>query len=125
MTANDQTGPVRSAVTQRARKYRISGAIIFVFGLAAAGVVYWLGTRGPDYSDDPAMAGFNRAEKRQMGLLYGKQGQFYEDLSDALKQPGTQAILIVAAAGVMGAGCFYFARVLAAEADSATGSPPG
>ena len=55
-----------------------------------------------------------------MGMLYGQQGQLIEDLINWLKQPGTQAILIVVAAAVIAAGCFYFARILTAEAKQAT-----
>ena len=61
-----------------------------------------------------------------MGILYGKQGQLIEDLDNALKQPGTQAGLIIAAAAVIAVGCFYFARTLETETRPAdeTGSPP-
>ena len=62
------------------------------------------------------MAGFNRSEERQMGMLYGKQGRLIEDTKNSLKQPGTQAMLTIAAAAVVAAGCFYFARLLADEA---------
>ena len=85
-------------------------------GLAGAGAVYWLGSRPPDYSADPSMVGFRRSEERQMGMLYGKQGQLIEDFNESLKQPGTQALLIVVAAAVAAAGCFYFARILEEEA---------
>ena len=40
------------------------------------------------------MQGFNRAQTRQMGQLYGKQGLLIEQWSDDLKQPGTQAAII-------------------------------
>jgi hypothetical protein len=62
------------------------------------------------------MLGFHRAEERQMAILYGKQGQLMDDLENSLKQPGTQALLIVVAAAVAAAGCFYFARILEEEA---------
>jgi len=126
MTTNDQnSGPVSNA-QRRARRFRITGIIILLLGIAGAGVVYWLGSRAPDFSDDPAMAGFNRAEERQMGILYGKPGQFIEDLTQALKQPRTPAFFIAAASAVIAAGCFYFARVLEDEAKpaDATGTPP-
>jgi hypothetical protein len=118
---NNQPPP---AVRRRARRCRISGWVILAAGLIGAGMVYWLGTRGPDYSDNPEMAGFNRSEERQMGMLYGKQGQLLEDFDNWLKQPGTQAILIVAAAAMVAAGCFYFARILEAEAIAAAVEPP-
>ena len=91
--------------------------IIFLLGALGAGVVYWLGLRQPDYSNDPAMLGFNRATERQMGILYGKQGQLLQDLNESLKQPGTQAILIVVTAAVLAAGCLHVARRLDDEVE--------
>ena len=107
------------AARRRGRRYRIAAGIILVLGVLSAGLVYWLGSRAPDYSDDPSMLGFNRAADRQMGYLYGKQGQLIEDLTDSLKRPGTQAILIALAAAVVAVGCFYFARMLEHEATEA------
>ena len=112
------------AAARRARRYRVSGVAIALLGLVSAGVVYWLGSRAPDFSADPGMAGFDRREEQQMGVLYGKQGQLIEDLDHALKQPGTQAILIVIVAAIVAAGCFYFARILEEEAKpTAPGEP--
>jgi len=105
-----------TALRRRARRLRIGAGICLLVGLAGAGAVYWLGARAPDYSGDPAMVGFRRAEERQMGQLYGKQGQLIEDFNDSLKQPGTQALLILGAAVVVAAGCFRMARLLEAEA---------
>jgi hypothetical protein len=87
------------------------GAIALVLGLSSAGLVYWLGTRSPNLNDDLSMAGFNRAEQRQMGQLYGKMGLLIEEWFDDLKQPGTQATLIVLVTAFIAAGCFYFARL--------------
>ncbi len=81
-------------------------------GIVAAGIVYWLGTRSPDVSEDLSMAGYDRPAERQMEILYGKQGELIEDWSNDLKQPGTQAILIVVATALIAGGCFYFARLL-------------
>jgi hypothetical protein len=89
----------------------MAGVIVLVLGLAGAGVVYWLGTRSPDVSNDLSMQGYNRAATRQMGLLYGKQGLLIEEWTEDLKQPGTQAIIIVIFSAVIAAGCFYFARL--------------
>ena len=108
-----------AAARRRGRRYRIGAVIIVLLGVISAGLVYWLGSRGRDYSDDPSMIGFNRAADRQMAELYGKQGQLVEDLTDLLKQPGTQAVLIVTAAAVIAVGCLYFARKLEHEATEA------
>ena len=115
MSANDKTPDPISAVRRRVRRYRITGIIILLLGFGVAGVVYWLGTRAAELSDDRSMAGFYKAESRQMGMLYGKEGLLVEDMFNDLKQPGTQALLIVATSIVIAAGCFYFARLLAQE----------
>jgi peptidoglycan/LPS O-acetylase OafA/YrhL len=106
-----------AVIQRRARRCRITAVIVLLLGIASAGLVYWLESRALDYSDDPAMLGFNRATERQMGLLYGKQGQLIEDLNNSLKQPGTQAILILVVAGIIAAVCFRFARNLEDEAE--------
>ena len=81
---------------RQARRLKIAGLIILLAGIIAAGLVYWIGSRAEDLNDNPAMLGFNRAEERQMGQLYGKSGQMMDEWLDDLQQPGTQAGIIVA-----------------------------
>ena len=112
MTINGKTpDPVPSA-RNRARRLRLTGVIVLVLGIAGAGMLYWLRTRSPNLSDDLSMVGFNRAEQRQMGQLYGKSGLLIEQWADDLKQPGTQALLIAGFSVMVFAGCFHFARLL-------------
>jgi hypothetical protein len=47
-----------------------------------------------------------------MKILYGKSGELIEDWSNDLKQPGTQAIIIVVVSVIIASGCFYFVRLL-------------
>ena len=96
MTVNDKTPSPDSSSKRRARRLRTIGLIVLVLGLGGAGLVYWLGTRSPDVMDDLSMVGFNKARTRQMGMLYGKMGPAVEQFFDELKQPGTQAEIIVA-----------------------------
>jgi hypothetical protein len=107
-------GPILLA-RQRARRLRLVAIIVLVAGVISAGVVYWLETRSPDLRNNPAMLGFNRAETRQMEQLYGKQGELIEQWTDDLRQPETQAGIIVAAAVIFAAGCLYFARLFEHE----------
>lgn len=58
------------------------------------------------------MVGFDKARTRQMGMLYGKMGPLIENWSEDLKQPGTQAEIIVAFSILTAGGCFYFARLM-------------
>jgi hypothetical protein len=112
MTANDKTSGPHSS-SRRAARLRTIGLIVLMLGLGSAGLVYWLGTRSPDVMDDLSMVGYNKAQTRQMGMLYGKMGPVIEEWFDDLKQPGTQAEIIVAVSILIAAGCFYFARLLA------------
>ena len=95
---------------RHARRYRVAGCVVLGVGLVAAGIVYWIGTRAADLSDDPAMSRFYKSESHQMGVLYGKQGRLIDDLVNDLKQPKDQAVLIVMGAVVVAVGCFIFAR---------------
>jgi hypothetical protein len=108
---NDKTPSSISSSNHRARRFRIIGVIVLVLGIVGAGIVYWLGTRSPDLSDDLSMARYNRPAERQMEILYGKQGEMIEDFANDLKQPGTQGVIIIVAATLVAAGCFYFARL--------------
>jgi hypothetical protein len=101
-----------SASTRLARRLKIIGTIILLLGIVSAGIVYWLGVRSQDSSDDASMLGYNKPETQQMERLYGKWGDFTDGFLDDLKQPGTQAILLLVFSGLSAAGCFYFARLL-------------
>jgi hypothetical protein len=111
---------------RQARRLRTIGGGILLAGGGIAGLVYWLGMRSPELTDDPGMQGFNRVEQRQMNQLFGGVGGLIEDCTNAFKQPGTQALLIVIAAIVLAAGCFYFARRLVNDDADANqnNSPP-
>jgi hypothetical protein len=93
------------------RQLKIIGIIVLLLGIIGAGIIYWLGTRSADLSDDPSMAGYDKPEERQMAILYGKQGELIEDWSNDLKQPGTQAVIFVAVTALVAGVCFYFARL--------------
>ena len=111
MPVNDEKNSPDS-YSKRAARLRLIGVIVLVLGIGGAGLVYWLGTRAPDVTDDLSMVGYNKAQMRQMGMLYGKMGPVIEEWFDDLKQPGTQAEIIVAISILAAAGCFYFARLL-------------
>ena len=71
-----------------------------------------MGLLSPDLMDDPEMIGFDRAEKRQMGLLFGKQGAMIVEFDTALKRPKTQAFIFFVGAVLVAGGCWYFASLL-------------
>jgi len=89
-------------------RLRLAGVIVLSLGLISAGVLYWARTRDSNldqYRDAQA-----RAESRQMQLLYGTSGSLTEDLTNALKRPANQAIIICVVSGLIATGCFYLGR---------------
>lgn len=102
----------KSLDRRRARQFRIAAVIVLLLGLAGADVAYWLGSRSRDLSDDPLMFGNEKAQAQRMGTLYGNQGVMIQQWYEDLKNPDTQAIIIVAAAALVAGGCFYCARLL-------------
>jgi hypothetical protein len=116
---NDKTPNPASSARRRAWRLKITGIVILLLGIVSAGIIYWLGTRSPDVSDDLSMTGFNKPAERQMGILYGKQGELIEDWSNDLHQPGTQAVIIIVTAALAAGCCFYSARLLDYDAGHA------
>src|SRR5277367_3742711 len=107
MTANNETpGPISSGKL-RARRLRIIAAIVLVLGIFAADGVYWWGTRSPQTSDDPALLGNEKAQARKEEILYGNQSVLIDRWIEDLKQPGTQAVIIVLTAVLVAGGCLY------------------
>ena len=121
MTVNDQTPAPGPSRNQRAR-LRIIGVVVILLGIGSAGIVYWIGTRSADSTEDPLLAGYSgaqsRAESRQMGLLYGKSGVLIDDLWNDLKRPGTQAAIIAGVSALIAFGCFYLARPLDSDGEA-------
>lgn len=96
---------------RRARIFRIIAVVILVLGGSSAGMIYWQGTRTQGLPDDADMQGFDRQARQQMGVLYGKQGELIEDWSNNLKQPNTQAAIILGVTVLAALICFQFARL--------------
>lgn len=109
MPANHPVSDVRRP-WNRTNRLRVIGIVVLLLGLTTAGAVYWIRTHaGP--TEDELLAGNARAESREMGILYGKMGILTHELSEDLKQPGTQACLIAAASILIALGCFHVARL--------------
>ena len=94
---------------KRRRRLRFIGAALLVLGIATAGLVYRHGMRYAAVMHDPSMLAFYKAETRQMGEFYGQMGLVFERFIQDLREPGTQARLIVAASMLACAVCFYVA----------------
>ncbi len=85
--------------------------LILLLGIGAAALLYGLRSRSPDPRNDPALASYYREQSRQAAIVYGGMGPAAVELWDALKRPGTQAIMIVAVSVLTACGCFFFARL--------------
>jgi hypothetical protein len=94
-----------------ANRLRKIGVTALLLGALCAGFVYWYGRDATNLAADPSMAGFNKANQRQMELMYGKMGTVTEDLVQHLKRPGTQSGIIAIGSVLVAVGCFYFARL--------------
>ena len=99
-----------AALNREKARLRLAGSIILSAGLVSAGLLYWLRTQNSNL--DQYREAQARAESRQMQLLYGQSGSLTEDLSNALKRPGPQALLIATVSGILAAGCFYLGKPL-------------
>lgn len=101
------------------------GITALLLGVLCAGLVYWRSRGTPQVLDDPSMGGFNKANQRQMELMYGKMGTITEDLVQSLKRPNTQAAIIAIGGVLVWAGCFYFARLVShgGEGETEIGHP--
>lgn len=123
MTAPEpNTSP--QAAEKLVRRLRWIGTVVIFLAVVSASVVYWRGRGDERLSEDPSMGRYNKANQRQMELMYGKMGAVTEDLFEHLKQPGTQAAIIVIGGGLIAAGCFYFAR-LVSDGEESGGSGQG
>jgi hypothetical protein len=127
MTANTQTPSPAASAKRRARRLRITAAVVLVLGIFGADLVYWLGTRSEVVSDDPSMLGNEKAESRQAEILYGKQAGLIQEWSAELKRPGIQAVIVVVTAVLVAGGCLYLAQSQdsASERSDETGLPLG
>ncbi len=96
---------------RHSRHWRRLALVILLLGAGIASWVWWQGRAAAALQDDPTMLIFNRKNHQQMGMFFGKSGYLMDDLFDALKQPGTQAVLILATAIVLAGGCFLISRL--------------
>ena len=108
MTADDQSA---ARVTQWARRLRIISTVVLLVGVAIAGAVYALGT-GPVESNDPATIAQDKIDSRQVEQMYGNVGLLERDWANDLKQPATQAVIIVVITAVVSGGGLFVAWFL-------------
>jgi len=108
--SNQSTEIVFTALNREKARLRLIGTVVLSLGLIGAGILYW--ARSRDANLDQYREAQARAETRQMELLYGSSGGLTEDLTNALKRPADQAIIIAVVSALIAAGCFYLGRPL-------------
>ena len=106
-----------SSKKHRAKWLRSIGFAVLLLGPVGGSEIYRRGILSPDIREDPEMIGFDRAEKRQMGLMYGTQGRVILDIENSLCRPPTQAIIVLVAAVLVAGGCWHFASLLDSKRD--------
>ncbi|HEX3703895.1 MAG TPA: hypothetical protein VHU82_11225 [Vicinamibacterales bacterium] len=94
------------------RRLRAIGLAVLVFGLAGAGLFYWIQTRSTAPTMDDLMPGYSSRRSRQIGIMMGTFGMTMMEWLDALKEPRTQAIIIAAVSALVALACFRVARLL-------------
>jgi hypothetical protein len=109
--------PLPEGSARSGARLRTIGVVVLLLGFGGAGLVYWTGTPPEDLSDDPDMARAYKTEAREIEKNFGKMGLLLNDLREDLRQPGTQAVMIVVASTLVASGCFYVARLLARGAE--------
>jgi uncharacterized protein YjeT (DUF2065 family) len=105
-----ESPPDLASLNREKARLRLIGILVLAAGLISAGLVYWLGNRAGNARLDQYEEARIRAETRQMQILYGTSGGLTEDLTNALRRPGAQALLIAVVSGMIAAGCFYLGR---------------
>ena len=91
--------------------------LILVFGIAGAGLLYWMKIRYATPTLEELIPGSNAARARQVGIVIGTFGVSLLEGWEYLKRPGTEAILIVAVAALGALGCFRVATLLERYSD--------
>jgi hypothetical protein len=107
-----------AALNREKARLRTVGSVVLAMGFISAGLLYWL--RAENSNLDQLRESQARVESRQMQLLYGRSGGLTEDLSNALKRPGTQALLLAAVSGIIAAGCFYLGQPIPESDETST-----
>jgi hypothetical protein len=91
-------------------RLRRTGIAIIVAGLLAAAWLYWSGTRAAVASEEDILDGYAKQMNREMRIQMGTFGIVMMQWTNALKRPGTQAILVGAGSLAAGWICFHLAR---------------
>ena len=99
-------------VPNRGARLRLIGALVLICGVVSACVLYWIQIRSAAPELDESAWGYARAQQHQMGQMMGTLGVMMAKWTDALGEPGPQAIIIATAAALVAALCFRVAFLM-------------
>jgi hypothetical protein len=96
-----------------ARRLRTIGILVLVCGLGGAALFYWWAQRRAHVPTiEELMPGYAYARARQRGILMGGFVASVMDSLEALREPGTQAIILAIVVTVVALGCFRVASMI-------------
>ena len=106
-------GPLaRWSSIQPSRRLRIVGILVLAIGVVGAGLFYWIQVRSAAPSMDELFPGYSRNRSRQLGILMGSMTVTLVGVVDALKDPFTESVIIVAASACVALIFFRLASVM-------------
>jgi hypothetical protein len=85
------------------------GLLVLAGGCVLAALLYWIETRHAGPSMEELMPGYTRANLRQTGILYGRAGRTFWEISQTLARPDVHAIAIIGVSVLVAVGCFRVA----------------
>jgi hypothetical protein len=118
---NDPTATRRSSSRHRAALNTV-GIVVLILGLAGAGIVFAIGQKQSAgqvantdgaWQDDTLAPGDSKSFSHDVQMYNGTMGLLvvkWWNLCDALKRPGSVAIMIAAGSAVVAGGCFMAAK---------------
>ncbi len=89
---------------------RAFGTLLLLCGMSGASVIYWrTQSARSGRTIEELMPGYTQARARQRGILMGSFVAELMDDVDALREPGTQAVILLIAAALGAVVCFRVA----------------
>lgn len=110
MPENIQDSPSPAHV-RNVQRLRIAAVVVMILGLVGVGIVYWLAYRTDNGSANRLAMDYYKKDQLQLEKMYGAQGTLAADIYTALRQPGTQAIIILVTAALIAGGCLFFSKL--------------
>ncbi len=112
MTVEHATAEPIPAHLRRARHFKLAALVALALGVVGVGIVCVRAMNSDSTPDDSPSVGYYKRTAQEAERLYGKPAVLMDDIQAALGRPGTQLIIITAAAALIAGGCWLAARKL-------------